>query len=84
MKRPMDVESFECVVKLLMHLILNAHKEIDVLRRLVALGVPLPLSKHEEIRREVDRDYGPLKRKIDQTSSDRLLEFLRQFEGTVQ
>ena len=79
--KPAGIEE---IVKRLLRLILNAHQEIEILHRIVAHGVSLPLSKFEEVRRDVVQDFVPLMRTVEDAPHDKLLEFLRHYEGTVQ
>ena len=71
-------------VRRLLQLVIELRKDVEILYRLVALSSPLPAATIDEVRQEVEREIQPLRQTAEQTPDDKLLEFLRNFEGTVQ
>lgn len=79
-----DHALFEKTVRRLLEMIIEARRDIEILNRIVALGVSLPHAKYEEVRQQVTLEIEPSMRAIAETPADKLLELLERFEGTIQ
>jgi hypothetical protein len=79
-----DFDVFARTTRHLLRMLIEARRDIEILNRLVALSVPLPLATFDAIRREVITEIAPSMRAVEETPDDKLLEFLHNFQGTVQ
>ena len=80
----MSHQLFAKIVRDLLRIIIEQRRDFEILNRVVAAGTPLPLAKHEELRQAVTKEIEPLLKKVAETPDDKMLEFLRSYQGTVQ
>jgi hypothetical protein len=84
MEAPVSHQLFAKIVRDLLRIIIEQRRDFEVLSRVVAATSPLPLAKYEELRLEAATGIEPLLKTIAETPDDKILDYLRNYQGTVQ
>jgi hypothetical protein len=84
MEAPVSHKLFAKIIRDLLRIIIEQRRDFELLNRVVAATTPLPLAKYEELRLEAAKNIEPLLKTIAETPDDKMLEFLRSYQGTVQ
>ena len=79
-----DFDVFARTTRHLLRMLIEARRDIDILNRVLASSVPLPLATFDEVRRAVTQEIEPLMRSVEERPDDKLLDLFRNFQGTVQ
>ncbi len=75
---------FASTIRTLLRQIIEARRDIEVLQRMITRSVPQAVAINDEVRAEVESEIAPTFKAIEETPDDKIVEFLRNYTGTIQ